>query len=156
MKRSENLGSARYETRAALVDSAGQIIKGYAALFHSEAVIAGEFRERIAPGAFRSTLRRNDVLALLHHDTHRILGRMSAGTLRLAEDAKGLRFELDADASTPDGLTALGTVRRQDIAGCSFGFNVIRRLDTDERSPSSNLAGDRSFRDHVDRDASVR
>ena len=104
----------------------GTLISGYAALFHSEAVIAGEFRERLAPGCFAKTLKENDVLALLHHDSGRVLGRTSAGTLMLREDAKGLWFELDADPTTPEGQTALGTVRRQDIRGCSFGFRVLR------------------------------
>lgn len=106
--------------------STGTTISGYAALFHSEAVIAGEFRERLAPGCFARTLRENDVLALLHHDASRVLGRTSSGTLLLREDAKGLWFQLEADPTTPEGQTALGTVRRQDIRGCSFGFRVLR------------------------------
>jgi HK97 family phage prohead protease len=114
------------ETRARVMDAQdGNTIIGYAAVFHSEAVIAGEFREKISPGAFADTLRRNDVLALFHHDSARILGRMSAGTLRLAEDAKGLHCETDADPSTPDGATALGVVRRREVRGMSFGFRVL-------------------------------
>lgn len=115
------------ERRTAAFDaSTGTMISGFAALFHSEAIIAGEFRERLAPGCFSRSLRENDILALLHHDSARVLGRTSSGTLRLIEDAKGLWFELDADPTTPEGQTALGTVRRQDIRGCSFGFRVLR------------------------------
>jgi len=100
-------------------------ISGYAAVFESETVIAGEFRERLAPGAFTRTLReRPDVLMLLDHDSGRVLGRASAGTLKLREDRTGLHFTLDADTTTPEGQTALGTVGRQDVKGCSFGFRV--------------------------------
>lgn len=109
---------------AALTAPDSTLLSGYAALFLTEAVIGGEFRERIAPGAFTQTLKARDVLALWNHDGSRILGRKSSGTLRLFEDTKGLHFQLDADPSTPDGQTAIGTVRRQDVTGCSFGFTV--------------------------------
>jgi hypothetical protein len=36
----------------------------------------------------------------------------------------GLYFSLQVDPTTPEGQTALGTVGRQDIKGCSFGFRV--------------------------------
>jgi HK97 family phage prohead protease len=100
-------------------------ISGYAARFGDETVIAGEFREKLAPGAFARTLREKpDVVALLDHDSGRVLGRTSAGTLTLREDRIGLWFSLDVDTSTPEGQSALGTVGRQDIKGCSFGFRV--------------------------------
>jgi HK97 family phage prohead protease len=104
---------------------ADNAISGYAARFGDETIIAGEFREKLAPGAFARTLREKpDVVALLDHDTGRVLGRTSAGTLTLREDRIGLWFSLDVDTSTPEGQSALGTVGRQDIKGCSFGFRV--------------------------------
>jgi HK97 family phage prohead protease len=118
------LSDADLETRDANVQEAGTVIRGYAARFDSPAIIAGEFTEQIAPGAFAVTLRRGDVIALLAHDYGRVLGRQSAGTLRLKEDALGLAFELDADLATPSGQEAFGTVKRRDIRGCSFGFRV--------------------------------
>ncbi|QKC97272.1 HK97 family phage prohead protease [Mesorhizobium sp. NZP2298] len=103
----------------------GNVISGYAVMFNSETVIAGEFRERIAQGAFTRTLKdMPDVVAILSHDSGRVLGRVSAGTLTLREDRIGLWFSLDADPSTPEGQTAIGTVGRQDVKGCSFGFQV--------------------------------
>ena len=59
---------------------------GYAARFNEEShVLAGGFREVLLPGAFTETLadENNDVLALYNHDTGALLGRESAGTLRL-------------------------------------------------------------------------
>lgn len=61
---------------------------------------------------------------ILDHDSGHVLGRVSAGTLQLREDSIGLYFTLKADPSTPEGQTAIGTVARGDIAGCSFGFHV--------------------------------
>lgn len=101
------------------------IIAGYAALFNSETVIAGEFREALAPGCFRRTLSdRPDVVMLLNHDSGRVLGRVSAGTLALREDGTGLWFDLTPDTTTPSGQEAIGNVRRKDVRGCSFGFRV--------------------------------
>jgi HK97 family phage prohead protease len=113
------------EYRAAAVpDWSGRILKGYAAKFGEPTVIAGEFQEQIAPGAFANSIRGGDVVALLHHDHGRILGRQSAGTLRLSENALGLHVEIDADPLTSDGVTALSTISRGDLKGMSFGFFV--------------------------------
>ena len=101
------------------------LISGYAAVFNRDTVIGGEFRERISPHAFDRTLRENpDVVALLDHDTGRVLGRTSAGTLKLRPDRIGLHFTIDVDDTTPEGQSALGTVGRGDIKGMSFGFRV--------------------------------
>jgi len=119
------LASCEIETRTQkLAANGGNTLAGYAAVFNSPAVIAGQFVEIIAPSAFANSLKANDVVALMAHDTGRVLGRTSSGTLTLAEDKRGLSFSLDIDPSTPDGATALGLVRRRDIAGCSFGFQV--------------------------------
>lgn len=100
-------------------------ISGYAAMFNSAATISGEFREVLAPGCFARTLRENpDVLMLLSHDVGRVIGRTTAGTLSLKEDSMGLWFELLPDPTTPSGQEAIGTVRRGDVRGCSFGFRV--------------------------------
>src|SRR5262249_1804476 len=82
----------------------GRTLRGYATVFNDEATIheyGQEFREQIAPGAFREALA-GDVVALYNHNRDAVLGRTSSGTLRLNEDAKGLSFEIDL----PD--TALG------------------------------------------------
>ena len=101
------------------------VISGYAVRFNDQTVIAGEFRERIAPGAFTRTLKEKpDAVMILAHDSGRVLGRVSAGTLSLREDRAGLYFSLQVDPTTPEGQTALGTVGRQDTKGCSFGFRV--------------------------------
>ncbi len=110
----------------------GNRLEGYAARFNSPALIGGAFTESITVGAFRSTLLRPDcdVLALVDHDMGKLLARTASGTLRLAEDGRGLRFDLD----TPDtqlGRDTLTMVQRGDIRGMSFGFRV-----TDEAWPA--------------------
>lgn len=105
---------------------------GYAAVFGEEADIGGFFREKLKRGCFANSLRRGDIRALYDHDHGRVLGRTSSGSLRLMEDAIGLRFELDVEETTPDGQTVLALVGRQDVNQCSFGFRVISEEWRDE------------------------
>jgi HK97 family phage prohead protease len=111
------------------------VITGYAAVFYDANDPGTEYRiwedvcERIMPGAFDDAIRGDDVRALFNHNDNLILGRTSAGTLRLSVDAKGLRYEIDP----PDTQTArdlMESLKRGDVTGSSFMFrpveNVIR------------------------------
>jgi HK97 family phage prohead protease len=99
-------------------------LAGYAAVYNSHSQDLGGFVERILPGAFRQSLANPDnIRALLEHDPQRLLGRVGSRTLSLAEDTKGLYFELSLpDTSYARDLAVM--VERGDIAGCSFGFRV--------------------------------
>ena len=65
---------------------------GYASVFDRMSQNLGGFVERVAPVTFRSTLNQADVRALYNHEPDNLLGRSGAGTLRMEEDAKGLRI----------------------------------------------------------------
>ena len=105
------------------VQAQGRKVTGYAALFNSDADL-GEFRERIAPGAFRSSLAANrNIRALYNHDSGAVLGTTQGNTLELREDAKGLAFSLELPNTTV-GNDVAELVRRGDVSGCSFGFWV--------------------------------
>ena len=59
----------------------------HAAVFNRETDIGGMFREEvIRPGAFTAAIGRDDVRALFNHNPNFVLGRTSAGTLRLSQD----------------------------------------------------------------------
>ena len=125
------MGPARFpnglEVRAAVELRAipGRRLEGYAARFDVEACI-GEVREVIRPGAFLSTLANpaHDILALVDHEPGALLGRTSSGTLKLAEDSRGLHFEI-AVPDTQLGRDVLAQAERNDLGGCSFGFRPI-------------------------------
>lgn len=127
-----------HETRAIMqapelrASSDGKVttVAGYAAVFDSPADIGGMWIERIAPGAFSASIASDDVMALAAHDAARILGRTSAGTLRLREDAKGLAVEIDLP-DTSDGRDVGALVKRGDLKGMSFGF-IVRKDQWDE------------------------
>ena len=99
---------------------------GHAALFNSEAVIAGFFREVIAPGAFTEALKRkDDVRALFNHDANFVLGRTAAGTLTLSEDKRGLKYEVTTP-STSWAKDLVLSIARGDVSQSSFAFRVER------------------------------
>lgn len=107
-------------------DDGAMRLVGYAAVYDSWSGNLGGFREKIAPGAFKSAIERgDDVRALLNHDANYILGRTKSGTLKLEEDSKGLRI----DVTLPDTQIARDLVwapiQRGDIDQMSFGFQVI-------------------------------
>jgi HK97 family phage prohead protease len=118
------------ELRAAGSTDEKRTVVGYAAVFNSETDICGYWTEVVAPGAFATSLRENDVVALYSHDTGRVIGRMSAKTLRIAEDDKGLKVEIDLPDTT-DGRDLVVLIERGDITGFSFGF-CTRKQEWDE------------------------
>ena len=106
------------------IDTRGRTLHGYAAVYNVESEDLGGFRERIAPGAFSGVLDA-DVRALLNHDPSQVLGRTKSSTLRLFDEQRGLRFEVDLPES-PLGENVREAVRRGDIDGASFRFVVDR------------------------------
>lgn len=107
-------------------EEAMPMITGYAAIFESETVIGGKdwgFREKIARGAFADALKTSDVRALFNHDEDLVLGRLKAGTLRLMEDERGLRVEIDPP-DTQDARDLITKMQRGDIDQMSFAFTM--------------------------------
>ena len=104
---------------------AGHKLTGYAAIFGQLSEDLGGFREKIRPGAFRRTLQAGaDVRCLLNHDPSLLLGRSTAGTLRLNEDSRGLHYEVDLP-DTQVGRDLFTSVSRGDITQSSFGFKCV-------------------------------
>ena len=103
---------------------AGRLV-GYAARFNEPAVIAGRWREQVAPGTFARAIARDDVHALIEHDFGKIIGRNRSGTLRLQEDENGLRVEVDLP-DTQLGRDLAVEIERGDRDQMSFGFLATR------------------------------
>ena len=83
----------------------------------------GGFREQILPGAFTVSMKEHDIVAVSNHDTNYPLGRVSAGTLRLSEDERGVSYEVDLP-NTERGREIGESVRRGDIKGNSWAMFV--------------------------------
>jgi uncharacterized protein len=113
-------------------------LAGYAAVFDSPADM-GAFVEVVRQGTFaRSLQQAGRIVALYDHERRSILGRVSAGTLRLHEDQHGLAFEVDLPDTTV-GRDLAVLVQRGDVAGCSFGFVVPPGGDRWERRADKPL-----------------
>ena len=121
-ERERRIVDRKVEARAA----EGQPVKliGYAAVFNQEAIIAGFFREKINPGAFADAISRpDDVRAAFNHEPNLVLGRTTAGTLRLVEDSTGLLYEIDPP-ETSYANDLMVSVKRGDVSQSSFMFEV--------------------------------
>ena len=104
--------------------SEGPKITGYAAVFNRKSQDLGGFQEIIRPGAFRKVIESADIRALFNHNPDFVLGRVQSGTLRLEENTKGLRFEITPPDSQLVRDMVIEPIKRGDIDGCSFSFNV--------------------------------
>ena len=106
----------------------GRTLRGVAAVYGQPSRPITEqgrtFTERIAPGAFGSSLD-TDIKLYYNHNASMPLARTKSGTLELADSPSGLQYE----ASLPD--TTLGNdvralLERGDLSGeMSFGFYVV-------------------------------
>src|SRR5690606_34796070 len=111
----------RLQVELRSAETENRTIKGHAAVFDQETRI-GNYWERIERGAFKKALDKgDDVRALFNHDDSQLLGRRSAGTLRLEETDEGLAVEIDLP-NTQLGNDVLELVKRGDITGMSIGF----------------------------------
>ena len=115
----------RLERRASVeLRSAGRRLEGYCAVF-GEATQVGNFLEEVAPAAFsRSLSAGRDLLLLSDHDPTKVLARTRAGTLRLAEDSRGLHFETSDLPATSAANDVLELIRSGNAGGCSFAFAI--------------------------------
>lgn len=103
-------------------------IGGYAVVWDSPSVEVGpqKLREVFRRGAFAASLASGqEVWAYINHDTRLLLGRRGAGTLRVAEDDRGLAYEIDLP-ETQYARDLAGLVRRGDVFGASFGFQALK------------------------------
>ena len=98
-----------------------RIVTGYAAVFNSRTLLWEGLEEVISPGAFSRALSSSDVRCLFDHDWSKVLGRTKSGTLRLEEDDRGLKFEVELPNTTVAN-DLIESMKRGDINQCSFGF----------------------------------
>ena len=122
-------------------DNGRPIITGYAAVFNKRSENfhwdpEREFYEEIAPGAFDSVIG-DDVRAMFNHDGLP-LARTKSGTLKIEQDAIGLRYEFEAPDTTL-GNDLASAIRRGDVDASSFAFRVADDGDRLETEGSTTI-----------------
>jgi HK97 family phage prohead protease len=114
-------------------------VSGYAAVFNQEADIGGWFREKIAPGAFKDAIGRDDVVFLVNHEGLP-LARTRSGTLVLKEDAHGLHMSSELDPDDPEVKAIVPKMRRGDLDKMSIGFiPEVQEWDDSEDVPKRTI-----------------
>lgn len=106
-------------------DDKPDTLVGYAAVFNklSEPLFMN-VRERIEPGAFKKSIKKDDIRALVDHDSSMLLARNKSGTLKLKEDNTGLHTIIDLpETQLARDISQL--IERGDLSGMSFGFRTV-------------------------------
>lgn len=108
-------------------DDGRPVVEGYAAVFYRDGEDGTEYKmwddfvERIMPEAFDRAAKEDDVRGLFNHDPDNLIGRTTAGTMTLAVDTKGLRYEITMP-ETRIAADVVGMIERGDLTGSSFSF----------------------------------
>lgn len=107
----------------------GLSFEGYAAVWNSPSQPL-PFIETIAPGAFsRSLANTKDIRLFVNHKADLPLASTLRGTMKLAEDAHGLKVEADlAPTSYAQDLKVLS--ERGELRGMSFAFKATKGGET--------------------------
>jgi len=114
----------------------GRTLEGYAAVFNQDTEInswEGKFTERIAPGAFKKTLRERKPIMQFNHGRDVRTGAVPIGKFTdIREDDHGLRVTgrlFDNDVVEPIRQAIEGDA----VPGMSFSFQVVRDEWRDEK-----------------------
>ncbi|MFD1398651.1 HK97 family phage prohead protease [Lacticaseibacillus suilingensis] len=118
--------------RAATEEGGKKYLSGYFIRFNEETELyRGQF-ETVAPEAIPDDIADHDIRALFDHDTGKVLGRTSAGTMTLRKDDKGLFGTVEINDDDPEALSIYAKVKRGDVSQASFGF-FIKDQDIEKR-----------------------
>jgi HK97 family phage prohead protease len=99
-------------------------LEGYFAVFNKQTELWKGAFEEVDSTAFDKTLG-NDIRALINHDTTLVLGRNKSKTLELKTDSRGLWGRIKINPNDTDAVNTYERVKRGDVSGNSFGFNII-------------------------------
>ncbi len=93
-------------------------------------------KERVYPHALDKCLG-NAIRALIDHNTDKVLGRTTAGTLRLYVDEYGLHGEIDINTEDRQAMDLYARVKRGDVDQCSFGAYIMDEYPEDQSDGST-------------------
>lgn len=108
-------------------------LEGYFIRFNQETNLYGNVYEQVAPESVRDDIASQDVRALFDHDSAKVLGRTTSGTLEIRKDALGVYGRVEINENDTEALNVYSRVMRGDISSASFGF-FLNDQSIEERS----------------------
>lgn len=100
-------------------------VSGYFARFDSPSEpLYGRYIETIDRGAFDEVLAANPDVRFLANHGGLALARTSNGTMRLAADERGVRFEAELNPGMQVARDLYAAIERGDVSQMSFGFDA--------------------------------
>jgi HK97 family phage prohead protease len=110
--------------------SGSPYILGIGSPYGQSARIAGwmeDWDEVVAPGAWQRTISRDgaDIVSTFNHDVSWLLGRTTAGTLRLESGDSGLTYRVEINPDDGNAMSVRAKVSRGDVTGSSVWFRVL-------------------------------
>ena len=115
----------KFETRE-IDETENPMISGYFVVFDENYNFAPDMSESIDRHALDNTIN-GDIRALFDHDTSKVLGRTTNGTLQLRLDDHGLWGDISINRNDTEAMNLYQRVKRGDINQCSFGFEILRQ-----------------------------
>ena len=117
-------------------DDATGVLSGTAAVFNTFTDIMW-FEESIKKGAFEETIKNDDQMALINHDSNFPIASTRNKTLELWEEKDGLKCKIVLNMNVSYSRDLYENVRNKLIDKMSFGFFILREeWITEEDSPT--------------------
>lgn len=113
-------------------------VEGYALLFNTPSKDLGGFTETIDPKALDG-VDLSQVVMLDQHDYSKPLASVSAGTLELDVDDKGLHFTATLDPSVTYASDTLSNVKNGNINSMSYRFDLADGADQWAKDDQGNI-----------------
>lgn len=101
---------------------------GTAIVFGQRSQNLGGFVEVIDRDAMEGA-DTSDVLGLFNHDNNIILGRSSAGTVKLIANESGVSYEIPYDQEDDDHRRVMRKIIKGEVKGSSFAFRIAANGD---------------------------
>ena len=119
------------QTRTALTEframkrdeDAAPIIEGRFISFTGSYQIFSWASEKISPDV---EIEGDDIRALVDHETRLVLGRTTAGTLKIERKDDGIYGTIEINPNDQDAMNLYARVERGDVSQCSFGCYITR------------------------------
>lgn len=118
--RRESIATTQFTARQ---EGKNKYIEGYFIVFNQYTKLWNGFYEQISPEAVQDM---SDVKALYNHNHDLILGTTKSKTLRLKKDSYGIKGSILINEGDTDALNAYERIKRGDVKGCSFGFELLK------------------------------